>query len=532
MKRSNLWRALAQKIRDRMLRLAMLWISTICLAAFLTTARAQDAVDLQKLDAYFAATLQPWKVPGMAIAIVKDDRVVLAKGYGVRDVNKGGAVDENTLFAIASNSKAFNAAALAMLVDEGRLKWDDRVIDYLPYFQLYDPYVTYDMRIRDLLSHRSGLGTFSGDLLWWASTYSAEEVVRRARYLKPAAPFRAKYGYSNIMFLAAGQIVPAITGKKWTDFIQERILNPLGMSHTVLSVNDLQGKSNVATPHRVWQGKILPMAWQNWDNMAAAGGIISCVADMAKWLRLQLHRGALDGTRLFSEAASSEMWSPHTIIPVSKTSEKRFPSTHFRAYGLGWGMMDYHGRKVLTHGGGYDGMNSRVALVPEENLGMVILTNQMTSVQTALMYRILDAYLGGVEKEWSGEYLKITERNKRRAAERKARAAAARVPNTKPSLPLEAYTGTYGGPMYGDADVKLENGALVVQFLPTPDLKGDLIHWHYDTFQVKWRKQFAWFDEGWVQFLMDAGGKVIEMKVDVPNNDLWFTELEFKRKSE
>jgi len=224
------------------------------------------------------------------------------------------------------------------------------------------------------------------------------------------------------------------------------------------------------------------------------------------------------------------MWTPHMIIPVSKESEKRYPSTHFRAYGLGWVLMDYRGRKVVYHGGGYDGMYSRVALVPEENLGMVILTNHMTTLQTALVYKIIDMYLNGEERDWSNEFLQRSKEKKRLAKERRAKAKSGRVPNAKRSLPLKDYTGTFGGEMYGDAQVKLENGSLVVQFLPNPDLKGDLSHWHYDSFVVKWSKQSAWFDEGKAQFLMDKNGKIVEMRIDVPNEDFWFTELEFKGK--
>ena len=495
-----------------------------------TVVQAQTAVDLGELDAYFTAARDDWKVPGFAVAIVKDDEVVFARGYGVRELGADERVDEHTLFAIASNTKAFTAAALARLVDGGRIGWDGRVVKYLPYFQLYAPYVTEDMRIRDLLSHRSGLGTFSGDLLWYGTSYSREEVVSRARYLEPAGAFRASYGYSNIMFIAAGQIIPAVTGRSWDEFVRTEFFAPLGMNNSVTSVKSLQGKQNVATPHAVKNGQVVAIEWYGWDNVAPAGGIISSVSDMAQWLRLQLNRGALDGVTFFSEESSRTMWTPHNTIPVTERSERLYPSTHFRGYGLGWGLMDYRGRKIISHGGGYDGMFSRVVLVPEEGLGMVILTNGMTSMQTALTYRILDAYLGGDERDWSAEYLERSEKAREAKAEYWAKVEAERVPDTHPSLPLEAYIGTYGGEMYGDATVTLEDGHLVVQLLPNPDLKGDLAHWHYDTFEVDWRKQFAWFGKGTVQFVMDATGKVAEMRIDVPNDDLWFTELEFKKR--
>jgi len=502
----------------------------LCLLLLASTAQAQSAVDLPALSEYFAAAGENWQVPGFAVAIVKDDEVVFAQGYGVRELGQGARVDQQTLFAIASNTKAFTSAALAMLVDEELIAWDDRVVDHLPYFQLYSPYVTEDMRIRDLLCHRSGLGTFSGDLLWYGTTYSRAEVVRRARYLEQAGVFRASYGYSNIMFLAAGEVIPAVTNVNWDDFVQTRFFEPLGMHNTVTSVEGLKGKTNIATPHAVKDGEVVAIEWYNWDIMAPAGGIISSVSDMAQWIRLQLERGTVDGVTFFSETASRIMWTPHNILPVSEQSEKLYPSTHFRGYGLGWSLMDYRGRKVVSHGGGYDGMFSRVVLIPEENLGMVILTNGMTNMQTALTYRILDAFLGGGARDWSAEYLERSKSRKGTSESYWEVLESEREPNTRPSLPLEAYTGTYGGPMYGDATVTLEDGHLVVQFVPNPDIMGDLSHWHYDTFQVGWRKQFAWFDRGTVQFLLDATGKVAEMKIDVPNDDLWFTELEFKRK--
>jgi hypothetical protein len=224
------------------------------------------------------------------------------------------------------------------------------------------------------------------------------------------------------------------------------------------------------------------------------------------------------------------MWTPHNNLTVTKQSEELYPTTHFRGYGLGWGLMDYRGRKVMSHGGGYDGMFSRVVLVPEEKFGIVILTNSMTSLPTALAYRTLDAYLGGEPKDWSATFLEQSRRTRESKVRGRERFEADRVADTRPSKPLAGYTGTYSGAMYGDATVAVEDGRLVVAFQPNPDLVGDLSHWHYDTFVIEWRKQFAWFDKGTVQFVMDERGEVIEMKIDVPNDDLWFTELEFKKK--
>lgn len=504
--------------------------AVVATALVTTPLLAQRGPDLRRLDAAIAKARADWNVPGLAVAIVKDGQPVFARGYGVRHVTDGGTVDEHTLFAIASNTKAFTAASLAMLVDAGQLRWDTRVTDLLPWFELWNPYVTREMRVRDLLSHRSGLGTFSGDLLWYGTRYTAEEVVRRARHLAPAAGFRERYGYSNLMFIAAGEIVPALTGKPWDSFVRDRILDPLGMTETVTSVAALAGRDNVAQPHAEKAEGVVPVVWYHWDAMGAAGAIISSVHDMAKWLILQLGRGEANAVRVFSEDASRTMWTPHIWIPVGAQSEKRFPTTHFSGYGLGWGLRDYRGRKLVSHGGGYDGMFSQVTLVPEEQLGIVILTNAMTSVQTALTYQILDAYLGGDGKDWSADYLAraradtSTERRQWLGWER------TRTSSTQPSLPLPAYAGTYGGALYGDATVTVEDGRLVLRLLPAPDLTADLTHWHYDVFRVQWRHVFPWFGDGLVQFQLAADGTVAEMKIDVPNDDFWFTELEFRRR--
>ena len=320
--------------------------------------------DLGELDARFAQAQRDWPVPGFAVVIVKDGQTVLMRGYGERALGSGEPVDEHTLFAIASNSKAFTSASLAMLVEEEKLSWDDPVQKHLPYFQLYNPYVSSEMRIRDLLSHRSGLGTYSGDLLWYGTDYSAEEVVRRTRYVPQTGAFRASYGYSNLMFIAAGEVVAAASGMAWADFVESRILQPLGMNRTVTSTTDLSRMDNVATPHKNWVDRVEPIDWYNWDAMAAAGGIISSVSDMANWLKLQLGNGEAGGTRLFSEASSWEMWTVHSARAVSAGSRRTTPSTHFRGYGLGWGLNDDRGRLVVSHGGGYDGMFSRVVLIP------------------------------------------------------------------------------------------------------------------------------------------------------------------------
>ncbi len=503
---------------------------TVLSTAVLAPALAAQQVDLRALDTWIAKAQHDWPVPGISVAIVKDGRIVLEKGYGVRDVRGTDPVDENTLYAIASNSKAFTVAALAKQVDEGKLSWDDRVVDHLPWFRLYDDYVTQDMRIRDLLSHRSGLGTYSGDLLWYGTPYSAEEVVRRARYLPQAYPFRAGYGYSNLMFIAAGEVLREVTGQDWHAYIEANILGPLGMARSVTSTTELAQRDNVATPHKNERGQVLPIEWYNWDAMGAAGGIISSVHDMSQWLITQLGGGAKGDVRLFSEARQREMWTVLNPFAVSPSYQQRYPTTHFRGYGMGWSLADYRGRKVMSHGGGYDGMYSQVALVPEAGLGIVVLTNAMTGIAPAIVYRVLDAYLGGEPRDWSAEGLKTWKADRTAFEARQDSAENHRVPGTTPSLPLDRYTGTYGGPMYGDGTVSMEDGHLVLRLLPNPDLVADLEHLHYDTFVIHWRKDLAWFGKGTANFVLDRDGNVEQMRIYVPNDDLWFQELEMLKK--
>jgi len=483
------------------------------------------------LDAYIAQAREDWKVPGLAVAIVQGDKVLLSKGYGVLQTGATQAVNEHSLFAIASNSKAFTSAALAMLVDEGKLHWDDRVSQHLPWFRLRDPWASADIRVRDLLCHRSGLGTFSGDLLWWGTSYSAREVLERAALLEPAAPFRTKYEYSNLMFIAAGEVIRAVSGLSWEQFVEQRIFSPLNMSRSVTSTTDLSAKGNFATPHKTYTDRNQPIEWMNWDVMGAAGGVISSVHDMSKWMQCQLAQGeAAPGTKaLFTKARSREMWEAHMPIPVSEGSRRRFPSTHFRAYALGWSLSDYLGHKLVGHGGGYDGMYSQVLLAPEKGLGVVVLTNSMTGIGSAITYRVMDTFLGGAQRDWSGEMLPGALAGQQAFEARIRETITPAATGTQASQAPAAYTGLYRCPMYGDTRVELENGRLVMRLLPYPELVADLVHLHYDTYEVRWRKDFAWFGGGTVQFVPDSRGRFVRLSLDIPNDDLWFYELKLER---
>lgn len=490
-----------------------------------------EAARLQEIDAYAQKVLKDQNQPGMAIAVVKDGKTIFAKGYGVRELGKPEKVDENTVFAIASNSKAFTTAAIAILIDEGKIGgWDDKVSKYLPEFRLYDPYVSENVTLRDLVSHRVGLDTFSGDLLWYETTYKEDEILRRLQFLKPVRGFRSGYGYQNLMYIVAGKVVEKVSGKTWGQFITEKILQPLGMSRTTTTISDL--KDNAAFPHNESGGKLRVLHRGNVDGAAAAAALNSSVADITKWIRLQLGKGEYEGKRVFSAKQAWEMHQPAVILPISEAAARNMPSRHFNLYALGWGVFDYQGRKIVTHSGGLDGMLSRTVLIPEENLGFVILTNGESAAFNIMYNKMRDVFTDAPKRDYNAETLKNTAAAKKSEAEENAKIDAARVKNTKPSLAISNYAGTYSSEMYGDVTIAEENGKLVLRMLPAPNFVADLEPWHYDTFRIKWRPTVSYnFPRGFVTFTIDKNGVTDQLKIDQPNNDFWFYELDLRRKT-
>ena len=421
-------------------RLRLITFLLFAVVAFLP-AYGQEA-PLNGFDDYVNKALRDWEVPGLAIAIVKDDRIVLAKGYGVRKLGDPALVNERTLFAIGSSSKAFTAASVAMLVDESKLKWDDPATKYLPDLELYDPYVTRELTVRDLLSHRSGLER--GDLLWYGTEYDRDEVLRRARFLKPTTSLRSTFGYQNLMFLAAGQLIAKVSGKSWDEFIRQRIFTPLGMTSSNTSVKDFKNADNVATPHAKIEDKVEAIAWRNIDNIAPAGSINSSVVDMTQWVRLQLAQGEYQKQHLLSSGTAKEMQTSQTVIRAEPPYSLLYPEAHFLNYGLGWFLHDFRGRKVVEHGGAIDGMRAQVAMIPEEKLGLVILTNMHgTTLPLALMYRIFDAYLDVPQRDWSANMLKTVKSFEEQGKTAQKKSEAERVKDTRLSLALPEYAGTY-----------------------------------------------------------------------------------------
>jgi CubicO group peptidase (beta-lactamase class C family) len=491
-------------------------LATTLLAALCS---AQGSPDSAYVDQVVERARQAFDVPGIAVAIVKDGNVVLAKGYGVRKAGSPEPVTAQSLFRIASNTKAFTTGALAMLVDERKIRWDDPVIEHMPAFQLYDPYVTREMTIRDLLTHRSGLGLGAGDLMIFpAGDLGRDEVIKRLRFIKPVSSFRSAYAYDNLLYIAAGQLIPAVTGKSWDEFVRDRIFTPLGMSNTFTDVSALRTGKDVATPHNKLSGKLEALPQEDMDSSAPAGSIITCVADLAKWLTLQLNNGTVGKTKLFSAAQSKEMWSAQTVLPIDelpKGSPAALVATqpNFHAYGLGWDLRDYRGARLVNHNGMLSGYVSRTALIPELKLGVVILTNQeATAAHNAIANTVLDHYLKAPATDWVGAY---AERVKGRAGDATGvvqQAAAKRNPNTRPSLPIAGYAGRYRDAWYGDVRMEERNGKLELYFTHTKDLAGDLEHWQYDTFVVRWRNRTLDAD-AYVSFTLKPDGTIDEMRM-------------------
>jgi CubicO group peptidase (beta-lactamase class C family) len=476
------------------------------------------------------AMRQEWQVPGVGVAIVHRDRVLMASGMGVQQVDQTVPVDGQTLFAIASNTKAFTTMALAKLVERGKLSWDDPVRKHLPDFALHDRWISTELNVRDLVTHRSGLGTFSGDLLWWASDYSRKELTSKLRHLPPEGTFRSHYGYSNVLYIVAGQVIEAVSGESWESFVQKEILRPLGMHRTLVSVRDLVSAGNYAQPHKTLPNRSQPIPWMNWDNMAPAGSLISSPEDMAKWVAALLRNASQLEGPLVKQKTLLDLWAPQTIVPISDASASRFPSTHFRAYGSGWALSDYHGRKLIAHGGGYDGMYSQVMLVPQEQLGVVVLTNSMTGYPSAATYELIDLALELPHRDWSGENLELFRKSRQAFRDRIDKAIQPVAKNTKPSHPMTDYQGVFECPMYGQVKVDAAGDQLKIAFLRTPGLTGTLQHLHYDTFVIHWDQQYAWFDEGTAHFVCNANGLFDRIELNVPNEDIWFHELNLKRR--
>ena len=520
------------------LRRALPIIVAYCALAVVLSAQAPPAAP-PDLDAWVTRAMKTFDVPGIGLAIVKDGKVVVAKGYGVRKLGAPDPVDGRTLFGIASNTKVFTATALGLLVEEGKIEWDAPVVRYLPGFQMWDPYVTRELSVRDLLVHRAGLGLGAGDLLWWpASTYNRAEIAHRLRYIKPATSFRSAYAYDNVLYLVAGQLIEAVSDQTWENFVTTRILNKVGMSGSNVLHSAASSGGNVAATHARIDGTVRPIAPFLSDNTNPAGGINSNAEDMAEWMLVLLGGGQLsDGTRLFSERTLRQIAGIVTPLAPSNPPPELAPlRNNFAGYALGLNVRDYRGKKMWTHTGGLPGYVSRVMMLPEAQLGVVVLTNQESGEAfDAIAYHVVDHYLeagpepvlvarnkpstqvmqpspGRPATDWIAAYQAVAARGDAAAAEAEKKAAAARDATSKPSLALASYAGTYEDVWYGDIAIAFEQGKLVMRFSRTPSLAGDLEHWQHDTFVVRWRDRELRAD-AFVTFALNPDGTIDQVKM-------------------
>ncbi len=483
----------------------------LLLLAVVTVAVGQP-LSRKKINRLAERVMREFNVPGMAIAVIKDNRQVCLKGYGVRSIATGEKTDEHTLFAIASNTKAFTVATLGILIDEGAISWDTRVIDIIPEFRLYNAYVTEEFTIRDMLTHRSGMGEGAGDLMSWpdGASFTIGEIIHNLRYLKQVSPFRTKYDYDNLLYAVAGEVVARVSGMSWEEFVESRIMEPLGMNESSASFRRLKNPGNIIDAHVPVEGVLQVVPRQEAKIHNSVGGIYSSVSDMARWATLMLNRGSYGEAgekRLFSEEVHSEMWKPQTIIRVSPGAPYH---TNFAFYGLGWHLSDLNGWLQVHHTGSHSGIVTRVTLLPEMNLAIIVLTNQQeTAAHEAVTRTIIDGYLGikGIDRvaalkqkvlREQAEAREITGRVWATLNEAAAKAATA--------IDTASFTGTYRDDWFGEVFITSENGKIRFRADRSPALTGEMIHYTANTFVVRWDDR-AMDADAFALFSLDREGR-------------------------
>ncbi len=512
----------------------IIYFALLCFGCICLQAQPLSSISI---DSLVERSMKAFNVPGIAVAVIKDGKVIHSKGYGVRSLNTGERMDENTLFGIASNSKAFTAATLGILVDEGKLKWDDKVRDYIPEFKMYNPYVTEEFTIRDLLTHRSGLGLGAGDLMFFpdSSDFTLKDIIYNLRFLKPVSGFRTKYDYDNNLYIVAGEVVARVSGKSWDEFVEDRIIKPLGMSQTAASFDRLKSKANVIDPHAPVDGKLQVIARSTLKVGHSAGGINSSIADLSKWVSsLLAHTKYGTGNRLLSETSFRELWTPQTIIPVYNPG---YYNVHFSAYGLGFGLTDVNGYKQVSHTGGLEGMVTQITMIPELELGIIVLTNQQEGgAFSSITNQIKDGYFGKKGMDWVAEFSRrrkqnVGEANKLTDSVWREIELVQKGAKTKPDINL--FTGTYTDAWFGDITISVKNGKPWFDSKRSPKLTGELFAYKGNTYVVKWRDRSMEAD-AFVNFRLDEEGKAsgITLRAISPLTDFSydFHDLDFHRK--
>ena len=503
-----------------------LFTAVLAAAASPTAARAQQpGPPLRDFDAYVARAVHDWRVPGLAIVVVKDDSVAFMKGYGVRELGKPDPVTVHTRFGAMSTTKAFTTMLLAMLADSSRVAWDDPVLKYIPGLELRDPWVTRELTVRDIVTHRVGFP--DPGYLWYGQTLGIDEMVHRLRFVPAASSFRSRYAYNNVAYAMAGLIAGKVGGGTWQELVRRRIYQPLGMTESYPDAREMQaaGVTEVTSPHGIVNDtvRVLPVAAPIVDPIAPAGAMFTTVTDIAKWLRFLLDSARVGGKRLVSERNFSQLFSAQQIVPPDEFyPTARLTHPHFVAYGMAWFLEDYRGEYVAFHTGSIDGRSAIVGLIPDRRLGVAIYTNlDHSELRHALMYTVFDRYLdaaagagkaggrpAGAGHDWSAEMRTMYQALEDSAKIRRKARDSTHVAGTHPTLPLDRYAGTYADSLFGSAVVRLDAGRLTFQW---GEQVGDLEHWQYDVFRVHWRQPLNDPDD--VAFVLDADGKVGEVRV-------------------
>lgn len=501
---------------------------------FATSASAQGLSEKQ-IDSIAEKTLKTFNVPGIAVAVVKDGKVVHSKGYGVRSIKANKKVDENTLFGVASNTKAFTAASLGVLVDQGKLEWDTKVTDIIPEFKLYDVYASREFTIRDLLSHRSGLGLGAGDLMIWPDSNSTtkNELIHNLRHLKPVSSFRSKYDYDNLLYIVAGEIVARASGMDYEDFVVEHFIQPLGMSQTAMSWYRLKDRSNIIEGHAPVNGELKTVGLSFSEVANAAGGMYSNIVDMSKWVIAQLNHGkyGVDLTdSLFSERVHRETWTPQTII----RGRSPYAGNPFVAYGLGWNLSTVDGHFQVMHTGGLAGIVTQVTMIPELNLGIIVLTNQQSGYAfSSISSAVKDAYFGKASKDWIGQYNEMRLANEKGAAEiTDAIWDKINSQGNSSTTATANFVGTFTDPWFGDVEIEKKGNNLYFRSQKSPKLQGSMFFYKGNTFIVKWNDRTLDAD-AFVMFTLNQEGKANGFKMEAisPLTDFSFDfqDLDFNR---
>jgi CubicO group peptidase (beta-lactamase class C family) len=491
---------------------------------------ADPKAQLKGFPEFVIKAMAEWKVPGMAVAVIKDGKVILSEGFGLRDVTNNLKVTPQTVFAIGSSSKAFTATAMGILVDDGKVEWDKPVREYLPTFKLWDDFATEKMTPRDLLCHRSGLPRH--EAVWYGSPFSRAEIFDRLRYLEPSQGFRAVWQYQNLMYMTAGHLVGVLSRSTWEEFTRKRIFEPLGMTNSSFSIEDMKAAPDHSLPYGEKKDKVEEIPYRNIDTIGPAGSINSNVLDMANWVMLNLNKGKFAGKPVVSEAAMAQIQSPQMVVqdPIFLLLSN-FPETYYPSYGLGWFLTSYRGHIVLHHGGNIDGFSAMVSYMPRDNMGLVVLTNLNGNLLPyAVMFNIYDRLLGLDQAPWSPRFKEIIDKMKAEAEKTQKEADKDRQLNTKPSHPLEDYVGEYAHPGYGTVSVVKDGDGLKARYNGR-DLT--LSHYHYDVFDLRAAEEL----EGpatKVSFGLDVKGNVrtAAVQLEPTVKELIFTRLADKKMSE